>query len=53
MYPHGNRGNFAELNISGLGLALGVLSGFLYALTTIIGKVATGGDDPETMTLYM
>lgn len=46
-------GNFAELNISGLGLALGALSGFLYALTTIIGKVATGGDDPETMTFYM
>lgn len=46
-------GNFAELNISGLGLALGVLSGFLYALTTIIGKVATGADDPETMTFYM
>lgn len=46
-------GNFAELNISGLGLTLGVLSGFLYALTTIIGKVATGGDDPETMTFYM
>ncbi|MBR0577081.1 EamA family transporter [Proteiniclasticum sp. BAD-10] len=46
-------GNFSELNISGLGLSLGVLSGFLYALTTIIGKVATGGDDPETMTFYM
>ncbi len=46
-------GNFVELNISGLGLVLGVLSGFLYALTTIIGKVATGGDDPETMTFYM
>lgn len=46
-------GNFAELNISGLGLALGALSGFLYALTTILGKIATGGDDPETMTFYM
>jgi len=46
-------GNFTELNISGLGLTLGVLSGFLYALTTIIGKVATSGDDPETMTFYM
>ncbi|MDR7855747.1 DMT family transporter [Tissierella sp.] len=46
-------GNFAELNISGLGLTLGALAGFLYALTTIIGKVATSGDDPETMTFYM
>ncbi len=46
-------GNFVDLNISGLGLSLGALAGFLYALTTIIGKVATGGDDPETMTFYM
>lgn len=46
-------GNFAELNISALGLTLGVISGFLYALNTIIGKVATSGDDPETMTFYM
>ena len=46
-------GNFAELNISGLGLTLGAIAGFLYALNTILGKVATGGDDPETMTFYM
>ena len=46
-------GNFAELNSSGIGLTLGALAGFLYALTTIIGKVATSGDDPETMTFYM
>lgn len=46
-------GNFSNLNVSGLGLVLGALAGFLYALTTIIGKVATGGDDPETMTFYM
>lgn len=46
-------GNFAKLNISGLGLTLGVISGFLYALNAIIGKVATSGDDPETMTFYM
>lgn len=46
-------GSFAELNISGLGLTLGVISGFLYTLNTILGKVATGGDDPETMTFYM
>ena len=46
-------GNFSELNISGLGLTLGVISGFLYALSSILGKVATSGDDPETMTFYM
>ena len=46
-------GNFSELSISGLGLILGVISGFLYALNTILGKVATSGDDPETMTFYM
>lgn len=46
-------GNFEELTISGLGLTLGVLAGFLYALNTIIGKVATSGDDPLTMTFYM
>lgn len=46
-------GNFKELSISGLGLTLGVLSGFLYALNTVLGKVATSGDDPMTMTFYM
>lgn len=46
-------GNFAELNISGLGVTLGVMAGFFYALNTIFGKLATNGDDPETMTFYM
>ncbi len=46
-------GKFNELNMSGLGLTLGALAGFLYALNTILGKVATSGDDPETMTFYM
>lgn len=46
-------GNFAQLDISTLGLILGVISGFLYGLSTIIGKLATGGDDPVTMTFYM
>ena len=31
-------GNFTDLNISGLGLALGLLAGFLYGLSTILGK---------------
>lgn len=46
-------GNFTKLNISGLGLTLGVIAGFLYALNTILGKVASSGDDPETMTFYV
>lgn len=46
-------GNFTELNMSGLGLILGAVAGFLYALNTILGKVAASGDDPETMTFYM
>lgn len=46
-------GNFAELNISGLGLALGLVAGFLYGLSTILGKIGTSGDDPATMAFYM
>lgn len=46
-------GNFSELTMSGLGLTLGAIGGFLYALNTILGKVATSGDDPETMTFYV
>jgi len=30
-------GNFTDFNISGLGLALGLLAGFLYGLSTING----------------
>ena len=47
------RGNFTELNISGLGLALGLIAGFLYGLSTILGKVGTSGDDSVTMAFYM
>ena len=46
-------GNFTEFNISGLGLVLGLLAGFLYALSTILGKAGTSGDDPLTMACYM
>ncbi|MGI6525913.1 MAG: EamA family transporter [Caldicoprobacterales bacterium] len=46
-------GNFTELNISGLGLALGLLAGFLYGLSTILGKIGTSGDDSVTMAFYM
>lgn len=46
-------GNFTQLNISGLGLSLGLVAGFLYALSTILGKVGTSGDDSVTMACYM
>ncbi len=46
-------GNFTELNISALGLTLGALSGFLYALSTILGKAGTSGDDSLTIAFYM
>ena len=46
-------GNFTELNISGLGLALGIVAGFLYGLSTILGKIGTSGDDSVTMAFYM
>lgn len=46
-------GNFKKLNISGLGLALGLATGFLYGLSTILGKIGTSGDDSATMAFYM
>lgn len=46
-------GNFTKLNISGLGLALGLAAGFLYGLSTILGKVGTSEDDSMTMAFYM
>lgn len=46
-------GNLAEFNISGIGLVLGVMAGILYALSTILGKIGTSGDDPLTMAVYM
>lgn len=46
-------GNFKSLRISGLGLLLGILAAFLYACSTVLGKIATSGDDPITMSFYM
>jgi DME family drug/metabolite transporter len=46
-------GNFTELNISGLGLALGLVAGFLYGLSTILGKIGTSGDDSAAMAFYI
>ncbi len=46
-------GNFTELDISGIGLTLGLIAGLLYALSTILGKVGTSGDDSVTMACYM
>ena len=42
-------GNFTELNISGIGLTLGLVAGFLYGLSTILGKIGTSGDQSVTM----
>lgn len=46
-------GNFTELNISGIGLVLGLVAGFLYGLSTILGKIGTSGDHSVTMAFYM
>ncbi len=46
-------GDFTKLNISGLGLALGLVAGFLFGLSTILGKIGISGDDPVTMAFYM
>lgn len=46
-------GNFTELNISGLGLTLGLVAEFLYALSAILGKLGTSGDASLTVACYM
>lgn len=46
-------GNFTTLTISRIGLAFGILSAFLYALNTLLGKLSAGPDKPVTMTFYM
>lgn len=46
-------GRFTEINISGLGLTLGLAAGFLYGLSTILGKIGISEDDSATMAFYM
>lgn len=47
------RGNFTELNISAQGLTLGIIAGFLFGLSSILGKIGTSEDNSVTMTFYM
>lgn len=46
-------GNFTSLTISHIGILFGILSAFLYALNTLLGKLSAGSDKPITMTFYM
>lgn len=46
-------GNFTNLTISHIGILFGLLSAFLYALSTLLGKLSAGSDKPITMTFYM
>lgn len=46
-------GNLSALNVAPLGIVLGLTAGFLYALNTIMAKLATSGDHPVTTTFYM
>lgn len=45
-------GDFTSLHAPALGLLLGLAAGFLYSLMTIIGRIATGKQDPLLVTFY-
>jgi len=45
-------GDIENINVSMLGVSLGILSGFLYSLSTIIGKMASGNCKPLTVMFY-
>lgn len=45
-------GDIESINVSMLGVFLGILSGFLYSLSTIIGKIASGSCKPLTVMFY-
>mgnify|MGYP000942057401 CR=1 FL=1 len=45
-------GNISSLNISFMGVFLGVAAGFLYSLVTIIGKIASGRVHPFVIVFY-
>lgn len=46
-------GKFREFNASTLGITLGVLAAFMYALNTVIGSMAGDTDNPLTTSFYM
>jgi len=45
-------GHIENINVSMLGVFLGIFSGFLYSLSTIIGKMASGKCKPLTIMFY-
>jgi drug/metabolite transporter (DMT)-like permease len=44
--------DFSSLQVSPVGVALGVAAGFLYAMVTILGKIASDNTNPFTMVFY-
>ena len=47
------QGELNTLNLSAIGITVGFISAFLYALNTITAKLATATEDPLVMTFYM
>ncbi|MHC1719440.1 MAG: DMT family transporter [Clostridiaceae bacterium] len=45
-------GDIGNINVSMLGVFLGLFSGFLYSLSTIVGKIASGNCKPLTIMFY-
>lgn len=45
-------GDFSAAKVSAAGIVFGIISGFLYGLTTIIGKLATDRYDPVIVSFY-
>lgn len=46
-------GDLSNLNVSPLGIILGITAAFLYATSSIVGRFATDGVNPITATFYM
>lgn len=45
-------GDFSSLNANALGIILGLASGFLYALSSIVSKISAGKIDPMVLVTY-
>lgn len=45
-------GDFSSLNANLMGLIFGLLSGFLYAMSSIVSKLSTGKIDPMVLVTY-
>lgn len=46
-------GDLSNLNVSPLGIVLGITAAFLYATSSIVGRYATDGVNPITAAFYM